>query len=138
MIVLVDTTIWSLALRRRKPNATDSVLVAELSELIVELRATLIGPIRQEILSGISAPASFEKVRRSLSVFDDLTITSRDYEVAAQACNTCRTKGVQGSHIDFLICAVAQRYDAPVFTTDKDFARYATCLGLKLHAPRTR
>ena len=138
MIVLVDTTIWSLAFRRRKADARDEILVAELGELIKELRATLIGPIRQEILSGISDAGSFERVRHNLSAFDDIEIESREYEEAARAFNTCRNKGVQGSHIDFLICAVAMRYNAPVFTTDNDFAGYARHLSLALYTPRAR
>tara|TARA_R110001592_G_scaffold52355_1_gene160251 strand:- start:546 stop:965 length:420 start_codon:yes stop_codon:yes gene_type:complete len=137
LIVLVDTTIWSLALRRRKSYAKDAVWVAELSELITESRATLIGPIRQELLSGISDPDNFESVRRHLSAFDDLPIETGDYEEAARAFTICRAKGIQGSHIDFLICAVARRYGAPVFTTDKDFTGFARHLDLVLYRPRT-
>ena len=50
--------------------------------------------------------------------------------------NICRGKGVQGSHIDSLICAVSIRHSAPVFTTDKDFAHYSRHLNLVLHKPR--
>jgi predicted nucleic acid-binding protein len=134
--VLVDTTIWSLALRRKHPRPKDRVLIDELSELIKELRAVLIGPVRQEVLSGIPDPAKFEEVRQHLVAFDDLSIVEADYEEAARVFNTCRKKGVQGSHIDFLICAVAMRNSAAVFTTDKDFANYAKYLDLDLHKPR--
>ncbi|MFO7766132.1 MAG: hypothetical protein R6V33_06850 [Pelovirga sp.] len=51
MNVLVDTCIWSLALRRKKSE--QDAVVNELGELISEGRAQLIGPIRQELLSGI-------------------------------------------------------------------------------------
>ena len=60
MKVLVDTTIWSLALRRQRPMPKEQILIDELSELIKELRAVLIGPVRQEVLSGIPDPAKFE------------------------------------------------------------------------------
>lgn len=136
MKVLVDTTIWSLALRRRNTGPENQVLVDELSELVQEMCAVLIGPVRQEVLSGIPSPAKFEVVRRHLAAFDDLPITTADYEEAARVLNLCRTKGVQGSHIDFLICAVAMRYSAAVFTTDRDFTNYAECIDLKLHRPR--
>ena len=136
MRVLVDTTVWSLALRRQRPKAKEQILIDELSELIRELRAVLIGPVRQEVLSGIPDPAKFEVVKQHLEAFDDLPIIEADYEEAARVFNLCRKKGVQGSHIDFLICAVAIRHSAAVFTTDKDFTNYAKHLDLELHKPR--
>jgi hypothetical protein len=55
MKVLIDTPIWSLALRREKTlSRGEQALIAELNELINEVRVALIGPIRQELLSGIS------------------------------------------------------------------------------------
>ena len=136
MRVLVDTTIWSLALRRRNPKQPESVLIDELSELIQELRAVLIGPVRQEVLSGIPDTKDFDVVRQHLDAFDDLAIVSEDYVEAARMFNACRKKGVQGSHIDFLICAVSKRHSTPVFTTDKDFTNYARHLDLQLYKPR--
>ena len=137
MKVLVDTTLWSLALRRqnRKPPP-EKELIDELSELVRELRAVLIGPVRQEVLSGISNPEQFDVVRQHLQAFDDLPISRGDYEEAARMFNICRGKGVQGSHIDFLICAVSMRHSAPVFTTDKDFTHYSMHLNFELHEPR--
>jgi len=134
--VLVDTTIWSLALRRKRPKPKEQILIDELSELVKELRAVLIGPVRQEILSGIPDQAKFEEVRLHLSSFDDLQIDLADYEEAARVYNTCRRKGIQGSHVDFLICAVAIRHSASVFTTDRDFINYSKHLDLSLHRPR--
>ena len=136
MRVLVDTTIWSLALRRRNPKQPESVLIDELSELVQELRAFLIGPVRQEVLSGIPDTKDFDVVRKHLDAFDDLAIVSEDYVEAARMFNACRKKGVQGSHIDFLICAVSKRHSTPVFTTDKDFTNYARHLDLQLYKPR--
>ena len=136
MRVLVDTTVWSLALRRQRPKTKEQILIDELSELIRELRAVLIGPVRQEVLSGIPDPVKFEVVKQHLEAFDDLPIIEADYEEAARVFNVCRKKGVQGSHIDFLICAVAIRHSAAVFTTDKDFTNYAKHLDLELHKPR--
>ena len=134
--MLVDTTIWSLALRRQTPDPKEQRRIDELSELVKELRAVLIGPVRQEVLSGIPDPANFEVVRQHLAAFDDLLIVGADYEEAARAFNTCRKKDVQGSQIDFLLCAVAMRHSAAIFTTDKDFTNYSKYLDLELHAPR--
>ncbi len=138
MRVLVDTTIWSLALRRKGRGRDEQALVDQLTELINEARAVLVGPVRQEVLSGIRDRAAFELVRERLEPFDDLAIEQVDYVEAARLFNVCRGKGVQGSHIDFLICAVAMRHGVAVFTTDRDFARYAGHVDVVLHQVRDR
>ena len=136
MNILADTPIWSLAFRRRKRSTSDQMLVDELTELIRETRAVMIGPVRQEILSGIVHGSQFEKVKKHLSAFDDLTIITEDYQRAAQLFNICRKEGVQGSHTDFLICAVAERHEASIFTTDDDFKQYEAYIPVTLHTPR--
>jgi len=135
MKVLVDTSVWSLALRRKQPD--DSPAVLELIELIREVRSQLIGPVRQELLSGIKNQVQFQKLRNHLRAFPDLEITTRDYESAADFFNLCRGKGIQGSNTDFLICAIAARYKIPIFTTDEDFTQFQSCLPITLHRPRT-
>lgn len=67
-----------------------------------------------------------------LEAFPNLEIIDDDYIIAAEFSNDCRKKGIQGSHIDFLICAVAYRYKLPIFTTDKDFVNYSKYLDIKL------
>jgi predicted nucleic acid-binding protein len=133
--VLVDTSIWSLALRRTETDLSrkEAHAVDLLKELIRDGCAVVIGPIRQEILSGIPDEAQFRKLKAKLRAFEDLGITSDDYELAAEFYNACRKRGVQGSHIDFLICAVAARNQLPVFTLDEDFERYAQPLGISLY-----
>jgi predicted nucleic acid-binding protein len=128
--VLVDTPIWSYALRT--PKKEYQYEIKQLEALIKDQRALIIGPIRQEILSGYSDLKKFEKLRDKLSYFENSTIQDSDYESAAEMCNQCRKKGIQGSHIDFLICAVANRLDVPIFTTEKDFRRYRKILSIKL------
>lgn len=126
MKVLVDTSVWSLALRRKKaiPDNEKKIL-AHVAELINNSSIVIIGPIRQELLSGISDERQFTRLKEILGSFIDLDITTSDYEKAAEFFNRSRAKGIQGSHIDFLICAVASNNDIPVFTLDKDFTRYA-------------
>jgi predicted nucleic acid-binding protein len=131
MNVLVDTSVWSLALRRRAPAHAS---VDELRRLIVTGRAAMVGPVRQELLSGIRDAAAFESLRERLGAFPDEPITTTDYERAAGFFNTCRAKGLQGSNTDFLLCAVAIRANMPLLTTDADFRRYAAVLPLHLHA----
>lgn len=131
MRVLVDTSIWSLSLRREK--AQDNVFNRELSILINDFKVEIIGPIRQEILSGIKHKSQFEILREYLSAFDDLEIKTHDYERAAEFYNLCRFKGIQGSNTDFLICAVAERNSLLIFTNDKDFEFYAGVLPIELY-----
>ena len=140
MRVLVDTPIWSLALRRKQKalSPADRRLRYELTELIVEGRIVMIGPIRQEILSGIRELAVFEQLRLRLRSFDDEVLSADDHEEAARCTNLCRGTGIAGSPVDFLICAAALRRGVPVFTSDADFTRYAECLHLPLYLPRDR
>jgi len=128
--VLIDTPIWSYALRT--PNKEYQKEIDQLESLIRDQRALIIGPIRQEILSGYSDLRKFKKLKEKLSFFENTPILDIDYELAAELCNQCRKKGVQGSHIDFLICAVAKRIDVPIFTTDKDFPHYQKAISIEL------
>jgi len=129
--VLVDTPIWSYALRIR--NNKYQYEIDQLTSLIRDQRALIIGPIRQEILSGYSDLRKFRRLKEKLSHFENTPIQDIDYEFAAELCNQCRKKGIQGSHIDFLICAVAKRIDVPIFTTDMDFPRYQKIISIKLY-----
>lgn len=134
MKVLVDTSVWSLALRRPARAATRAQpLVDELRTLIDEGRVAMIGPIRQELLSGVRTSAAFDELRAHLEPFADEPLETADFERAAQHFNTCRARGVQGSNTDFLICAAAERRNLPIFTTDTDFTRFARLLPIELH-----
>ena len=133
MKVLVDSTIWSLAIRRRKTTPSPHLLA--FNELVRETRVVLIGPIRQEVLSGIRNPSQFRKLQSVLRAWNDLPLDTQDFEHAAEHFNSCRTKGIQGTHTDFLICAVAERHNLAILTTDKDFSSYAAVLPIKLLLP---
>ncbi len=136
MNVLVDTCIWSLALRRSIPQ--DAPEITELSELIREQRVLFLGTVRQEILSGIRDEAQFVRLRDRLRAFPDVQQEQADFECAAEFFNICRKNGIQGSNSDFLICSVAYRIDAPILTTDADFLNYSRFLPIKLHSPRQK
>src|SRR5262245_65959563 len=134
MMVLVDTSIWSQGLRRNvRTRSPESV---ELSELIRDGWAAMIGPIRQEILSGVKSERQFELLRDHLRAFPDTELTVEDFELAAHLSNRCRAHGVQGSNTDFLICAVAAHRGYSIFTTDEDFAAFARFVPINRHTPR--
>lgn len=130
MMVLVDTCVWSLALRRRE--SSPSPATDKLAQLIRDGRAALIGAIRQEILSGIREPAHFDRLRDKLRAFPDQSLHSSDYERAAEMLNLCRRNGIQGSNTDFLICAHAETHEMPILTVDKDFTAFSALLPIKL------
>lgn len=135
MNVVVDTSVWSLALRRQRPSQSAEVL--ELAELVREGRAALLGAVRQELLSEVSAARNHEVLRDHLRAFPDVALQAEDYEEAAAFFNRCRAKGVQGANTDFLICAVAARREFAILTTDIDFTHYSRLLPISLHTPRS-
>ncbi|MGD0966536.1 MAG: PIN domain-containing protein [Candidatus Acidiferrales bacterium] len=138
MNVLVDTSVWSTALRRKSEHLStaERSIVTELSELIREGRARIIGLVRQELLSGIRTTAQYESLRQRLRSFPDEPIDTSDHEEAAQAGNKCRGKGIAVSIVDVLLCAVVMKREWAIFTTDPDFTNYAKVLPLAIHAPR--
>jgi predicted nucleic acid-binding protein len=134
-MVLVDTPVWSIALRRKQTDlsSAERTLREALEELVREGRAQIVGPVRQELLSGIREEEAFRRLRDYLRAFDDPQLQVEDYEEAARMNNACRARGIAGSPVDFLICAAAHLRNWHVFTTDRDFARYGKVLRLRLY-----
>jgi predicted nucleic acid-binding protein len=131
MKVLVDTSVWSLALRRNKiVDRNDTT--KNLTQLILDSMVVMIGPVRQELLSGISKDEDYAILKNKLKLFPDLPLNTHDYETAAGFFNSCKKNGVQGTHIDFLICAAAVNNDLIIYTTDKDFYHYAKHIPIRL------
>ncbi len=130
--VLVDTCIWFLALRGKLPR--DIAVSKALAELVHVEKAKIIGPIRQEVLSGYSDAKQFNQLQDKLKYFPNEPIIDDDYVSAARFSNLCRQKGIQGSHIDFLICAVAVRLKMSIYTCDKDFGFYSQLLPITLYS----
>src|SRR3989304_2328531 len=103
MKYLVDTCVWSAVFRHKTPQPG---LFKRLEDLIIDGRIAIIGPIRQELLSGISDSKQFDQLKKMLSSFEDIALQTEHFVKAAEFANRCRSKGVQGSSTDFLICAV--------------------------------
>ena len=134
MKVLVDTSVWSLTLRRpvAKRSADENRTAERLTELVEDGRAAIIGPIRQEVLTGIRAAEAYRKLRSTLRAFEDEPLETDDFELAAEFANTCLAAGIAPAAVDLLICAVARRRAWMICSTDRDFTRYAGLLGLSL------
>lgn len=135
MKVLVDTSVWSLALRRGTLNNHE--LVNVLYDLIRDVRVQIIGPIRQELLSGVKSQKQFEILKLYLSAFPDLPLETSEYEKAAEFYNINRKHGIQGSNTDFLICSVAYHREMEIFTNDNDFVNFRQYIPIKLYLPKS-
>ena len=126
MKVLADACAWSLLLRRKKGAALrgdEQLVLASLTEAIKDGRVAIIGPIRQEVLSGIKDQAQFAKLRAALAAFHDVPLTSAHYEEAARLFNLCRRRGVECGAIDILICVIAAQMQWPILTIDQGLDR---------------
>ena len=137
MMVLVDTSIWSLALRRHPSDLfpSERIIANSLRELVHEGRVQLLGAVRQEILTGIREQAKFLKICDELHEYEDVVLASDDYENAASMSNICRESGIAATPIDMLICAVSQKRGWQVFSTDRDFIHYAKVLPIRMMMP---
>lgn len=130
MRVIVDTSVWSLALRRNQTQPLQSVVL--LRDLIADGRVIMLGAVRQEILSGLRHLEQFNRLKEHLHPFPNLELNIADYELAAEFYNTCRTQGIQGANTDFLICAAAAQRNYAILTTDQDFENFKSHLPMIL------
>ena len=126
---LVDTCVWSQALRRKSP---DKEIITELTDLINDGLVVTIGPIKQELLSGIANDKQFNKIQNILSSFESVPLDDEVFIKAAEFSNVCRSKGVQGSAIEYLICAAAFLFNLSIFTIDNDFKYYSSHIPVML------
>ena len=97
--ILVDTSVWSLALRKKEKTDQEMRVINQLSKIINNLDMVIIGPIRQEILSGINDKKKYEELREKISIFEDFQLHTYDYELAAELFNECRKHGIQDQYI---------------------------------------
>ena len=126
MSVLTDTSVWSLALRRKKTarlSPAEVHLTTMLAEAIRDGSIVMIGPSRQELLSGIKEEAQFRKLKLALETYRDEELETRDYEEAARLYNLCRSRGVECGPFDILICAVAWLRGWRILTNDASMTR---------------
>jgi predicted nucleic acid-binding protein len=135
MRVVVDTSVWSLALRRQRRDLTPAQrgLSLLLRDLIVDGDAVLLGVVRMELLTGIAPQQAFDAIRQHLRAFDDEVPDVEDYERGAAYGNECARAGIAATTVDMLICAFAAGRDLPILTTDADFDRYARRLPIRVY-----
>ena len=130
MNVLVDTSVWSIALRRDRPP-----LGRELEALRAAIErgdVCLLGVILQEVLQGFPSPDRTRRLVEHLSPFPLLTLHRDDYVFAAEIRNKCRSRGLAISTIDAQIAAAAINHGSALLTLDKDFEGVARHFALRL------
>jgi len=133
--VLVDTSVWSLALRRDAPP--DQPEVHELRRSLDTGSAYCTGLVLQELLQGFAKPKAHKQILSHFSAFPLLIPDRDDHVHAAELRNRCRRNGVQTGTIDALLAQLCIRYELTMLTTDKDFHNIASVVALPIWAPVT-
>ena len=131
MKLLVDTSVWSLAMRRDMPvSAPEVQVLIDAINIGVKLYST--GIILQELLQGFSKPKAHNLIVERFASIPMLVPETSDYIKAAELRNRCRQKGIQAGTIDSLIAQLSLRFDLSLLTTDKDFSHMAKVVKLKI------
>lgn len=137
MTLLVDTSVWSLALRRDAEAAEPEV--QELREALfgAEVIVTT-GLVLQELLQGFSGAKAQTQIIERFAALPLLQPDRDDHIGAAALRNSCRQSGVQLGTIDALLAQLAIRHDLSLLTTDKDFAHAAKHCPLRVWPAKSR
>lgn len=131
MALLVDTSVWSLALRRNPPR--NGPEVQQLRYAIAEGSAVVTtGVIVLELLYGVRSEEVATRIEASLRAVPLIAATFDDHAQAARTRTLLRRSGVQLGPIDALIAQLCITYDHTLLTTDQDFYHAAQHLDLRL------
>jgi len=128
--IFVDTSVWSLALRRDAPP--DLPEVNELRRSLDTGTVYCTGLVLQELLQGFSKPKAHRQIISRFSALPLLVPDRDDHVHAAELRNRCRRKGVQAGTIDALLAQLCVRYELTMLTTDKDFRNMASIASLSV------
>ncbi|MDE2306929.1 MAG: PIN domain-containing protein [Xanthomonadaceae bacterium] len=131
MSLFVDTSVWSLALRRDAPSGHPAVSVLR-KALLDGGTVVITGIVLQELLQGFHGPKDRARIIERLQVLPLLNPVRDTYIQAAALRNTCRRKGVQIGTIDALIAQLCIEHDLRLLTADKDFVHAARFVPLRL------
>jgi len=121
--LVVDTSVWSLILRRPKIEEDNPFVQAFRHHLAAEDGFFILGNILQELLDGLRSPNQFQRLIRVMDPFPLLTLSRSTYVDAVGLKTHCSEKGIQGSPVDFLIACTCIEHGFPLLTADKDFLR---------------
>lgn len=130
MNVLVETSVWSLALRRDAATAPEVALLARALKMGDTVLTT--GLILQELLQGFEGPRASDQIMRHFAVLPFIAPDVQDHVEAAKLRNLCRRKGVQVGTIDALIAQLCIRHELQLLSSDRDFRHIAKHVPLVL------
>ena len=136
MSLFVDTSVWSLALRRDTLASEPEVDALKAALIGGEVVVTT-GLVLQELLQGFAGPKARTQIIERFSALPMLQPDRDDHIAAAELRNTCRRAGVQVGTIDALLMQLAMRNGLTLLTTDKDFKLASKHCALRLWAPKT-
>jgi len=131
MTLLVDTSVWSLALRR-DAQATEPEVHQLKDALFGSEMVVTTGLILQELLQGFLGPKAQAQIVERFAVLPLLQPDRDDHINAAALRNTCRRAGVQIGTVDALFAQLCIRHEVTLLTTDKDFAHAAKHCPLRI------
>jgi len=129
--ILVDTSVWSLALRRGTVSAEPEVQYLKEALTGSDVVVTT-GLVLQELLQGFSGPRAKSQIIERLASLPLLQPERDDHIAAAEIRNTCRRAGVQIGTIDALLAQLCVRHDLILLTTDNDFSLAAKYCSLRV------
>ena len=131
MNMLVDTSVWSAALRRDSEAVSRHVRRLK-SALEGQDSVFTTGLILQELLQGFSAPKSRAKIREAFAALPFIIPDRKDHIDAASMKIELRRKGVQAGTIDVLLAQLCLRHRLCILTLDSDFNHIARFTPLSL------
>lgn len=135
-MIVLDTSILSLAFRRRPRRGEEPPQAVLLRELIVaDVPLAVPGIVLQELLSGVRGEGQFRRLQTVTAGFPVLLASEADHRRAAKINNACRGRGIACAAIDALIAAVTIENGGRLFTSDDDFRHIASCCELRLFEP---
>lgn len=134
MSLLVDTSVWSLLLRRDRPEDVPQV-AALTGALESGVRILATGLILQELLQGFLGPKAKQQIIERFAAFPLLNPDREDHIAAAELRNRCRARGVQAGTIDALLAQLCIRHELTLLTTDVDFDHIAKHTSLEVWSP---
>jgi predicted nucleic acid-binding protein len=132
--LLVDTSVWSLAFRRKVDSLTPEVQALRTALSGGESIVTT-GLILQELLQGFSGPRAAKDLVQRFNALPLIVPDRQDYIDAADLRNLCRRSGVQLGTIDALLAQLCLRHDLTLLTTDGDFSLAARHCDLRVWKP---
>lgn len=136
MTLLVDTSVWSLAIRRDAAATEPEVEVLKDALQGSDIVVTT-GFILQELLQGFSGPKAGPQIVERFAALPLLQPDREDHIAAADLRNKCRRAGIQVGTIDALIAQLCIRHDMLLLSTDNDFKLASAHCALRVWQPRS-